>query len=284
MRIQSGDTLQNNIIENELNGISLASPTSGTVQTTTVSGNQFLDNQVAIDSTLGLLNAKISNNTFMGDVQESVDLDGASQSNVQIVNNQLTNDAPITLVNTAASTIINNVINNPDGDAIFLAGNVTGADVSKNQLSTTIAASLTSSDGIDVEAVDSATGNTGNRLGLNMINGFDVGIYVDAASTGNTFAGNTVESSSDDGIDVFSDGDTLNSNTANDNDGDGIGVFIDSTPTPNGSVTLAGNTTEGNSFEGDLPGGRWHGDRHRRHGRHEYFRDEYRRGDSDRQK
>ena len=113
----SGDTFQNDIIENELDAITLASPTTGTVQTTTVSNDQFSGNQTAIASSLGLSNAKFSGDTFSGDVVNSMAIDGAIQSNIQIVNNQLTNDAPILLANASGSKVDNNTATNPDGDA-----------------------------------------------------------------------------------------------------------------------------------------------------------------------
>jgi len=247
--VHSGDTFQNNMIEDELDGIALNGPTSGTVQTSTVSNNQFSDNQVAIASTLGLSNAKISGNTFSGDVVHSIELDGPNQSNVQIVNNQFTDDAPTLVANTSGSKIDNNTVTNPDGDAVFFAGGVTGTEVANNQFTTTITASLqTGSDGIDVISAYSTAANDNNRFANNVVNGFGYGLFM-SLSPGNTIVGNTIENSVDDGIQMLGTANDLSNNTVNDSGNIAFDILV------GGSMTLANNTANYNGTAFDLLSG-----------------------------
>lgn len=239
--MHSGDSFQNNVVEDELDGISLNSPTSGTVQTSTVSGNQFSDNQVAVASTLGLLNANITTNTFTGDVTDSVELNGPSQSNVEILNNQIDNDAQILLVNTADSQVSRNTINDPDGIGINLDGGVTATQVVLNNLTTTLPASTW---GIFVISGISTAGNDNNRFANNVVNGFGNGLFLSSPSTGNTLVSNTVENSTNTGIEITSDGNTLTDNTSEYNQLDGIDIFN------SGAVNFVGNVANNNGQDG----------------------------------
>jgi parallel beta-helix repeat protein len=242
--LHSGDTFRGNVFGNERDGLSLNSPTTGTVLQSSVAYNQFLHNQTAVVSPLGLSNARIAGNTFTGDVVDSIALSGPIQSNVQIIGNSMTADAPILVVNTSGSEIDGNAISNPHGDAIDLAGGVTGTEVSNNTLTTTIASTLhNGSDGIEMKSGISTAANGNDRIGGNAITGFDSGISVNSSS-GNTIIGNTIQNSSGSGIELVGHGNSLINNTADNNGADGISAVITD------SITVGANTADGNRSDG----------------------------------
>jgi parallel beta-helix repeat protein len=238
---QSGDTIQNNIIQGEFVGVALNSPTTGTVLASAVSNNQFQNNGTAIASTLGLENAKISGNTFSADATWSVAVNGTGASNVQIVNNQFTNDAPLLLVNADSSKIANNTITNPIADGIDLFGGVTNTAVTGNTLS---ASPAVFSDGIFAVSELSDAANTGNRFANNSIAGIGIGIEL-IVSTGSTISANNVSNESL-GIDILGGDASITNNNAN---GSGIQTFAD------GAITATGNTANGGNGMDIFAGG-----------------------------
>ena len=231
---QSGFTIQNDIIEGEFVGVALNSPTTGTVLASAVGNNQFQNNDTAIASTLGLENAKINGNTFSGDTTWSVEVNGTAASNVQIVNNQFTGDAPILLVNADSSEIDNNTITNPIGDAIDLWGGVTNSDITNNTISVSPAGF---SNGVFADSILSDAANSGNRFANNSISGLSDGIYL-ITSTGSTIVGNTITDCNT-GVAISGGDASVKNNGVSNNSEDGIEVFGD------GAITVAGNTANG---------------------------------------
>jgi parallel beta-helix repeat protein len=229
---QSGDTIQNNIIQGEFVGVALNSPTTGTVLASAVSNNQFQNNGTAIASTLGLENAKINGNTFSGDATWSVEVNGTGASNVQIVNNQFTDDAPLLLVNVDSSSVANNTISNSIADGIDLWGGVTNTAVTNNTLS----AGPASDDGIFADSILSDAANSGNRFANNSIDGFPLDIDL-TDSTDSTISGNiTTSTNGGFGIGIFGGDASITNNIANES---GIETFGD------GAITANGNTANG---------------------------------------
>ena len=237
---QSGFTIQNDIIEGEFVGVALNSPTTGTVLASAVSNNQFENNGTAIASTLGLENAKINGNTFSGDTTWSVEVNGPAASNVQIVNNQFTGDAPILLVNADSSEIDNNTITNPIGNAIDLWGGVTNSDITNNTISVSPAGY---SKGIFADSILSNAANSGNRFANNSISGLETGIELITA-TDNTISGNTI-TDCDTGIELLSSDATIKNNTVSDYSDDGIEVLGG-----DATITVTGNTANGDGEAG----------------------------------
>ena len=209
---QSGFTIQNDIFEGEFVGVALNTPTTGTVVASTVGNNQFQNNGTAIASTLGLENAKINANTFSGDSTWSVEVNGPAASNMQIVNNQFTGEAPLLLVNTDSSTINNNTITNPMGPAIDLWGGVTNSAITNNTVTASSPPSL--SIGVFAFSELSDAANSGNRFANNSFSGLDAGIQL-ATSTGNTISGNTITDCGT-GIELLSSDATIKNNIVSD--------------------------------------------------------------------
>ena len=277
----SGYNIIDDTFLNEAVGLYLNTTTNNSTKPTTVSSNRFLNNagstnQDGIFSDSGLANTTISNNYFTADTDASIKLTGSRQSNVQILNNQIYNDAEILVVNLSNSKIDGNTIINPNGNGIELGGNVTGTEVAKNNLSTTIpcinpaavnAAVITGPESLDgiVLAEDP---NSGDTVSSNTVHGFDVGISLTDAIN-DTVCGNTVWQSVTDGIDLInsscitvtgnstnqnhvngielsgSNGNTLSHNTSNDNSQDGILLLLMSS-----CNTVSCNTADYNGNDG----------------------------------
>ena len=164
---------------------------------TTVSGNTFVDNADGVSSDVAMNSIAISANTFTGDTSASVAVAGSSQSsNVQVMDNQVTNDAAIVLQNATSSTVEGNHIVNPhggNGDGIWLDGGVTRTVVERNSL----VGGPGSGNGVD----SSGAGNASDTISRNTVMDFARGIRLNAAS-GDTVLDNTVQQNNSAGIDV----------------------------------------------------------------------------------
>src|SRR5678815_3544608 len=82
-------------------------------------------------------NVKVEANSFTGETEGSVSFFGSAanpQSNVQIVDNTMTDDGPISLETINNVTITGNTINNSTAHAIWIAGGVSNVTISNNFL------------------------------------------------------------------------------------------------------------------------------------------------------
>jgi parallel beta-helix repeat protein len=124
-----GDHIVNNIITNNVFGLSLASDgpvlvKNNAFDTNTQPGSAS-GNGIYTDFTVS--NVKGEANSFTGDTEGSVSFFGSvanPQSNVQIVDNTMTDDGPISLETINNVTITGNTINNSAAHAIWIAGGV----------------------------------------------------------------------------------------------------------------------------------------------------------------
>jgi len=113
----AGDVISNNIITDNVFGMSIAS--DGSTQAT-ISGNLFDTNTRAgsasgngIYTDFTVSNVKVDGNHFTGNTEGSVSFFGSSanpQSNVTIVNNVMVDDGPISLQQISGVTIDHNEI------------------------------------------------------------------------------------------------------------------------------------------------------------------------------
>jgi parallel beta-helix repeat protein len=268
----SGEQVLNNIFAGDTIGLYL---NSNGVKPDTVSGNSFKSNNFAgaasgnaIYSDQGLKNATISKNFFTGDLNASVILVGgdgsfgalSTHSNVQIVSNVMTNDAPIIMINTINSKISGNQITNPDGSGIFFGGGVTKTEVSGNTLKGN-AASFTGinlrTDPLDYTGLaigpNGAIPNSGDKILNNTVIGFgDSGIRLREGTNGVTVQGNTLQNNGTGGDPTTGDGisvedsysNTITCNTATGNRRDGIRLS-----------DAQGNTVTGNNLTKNLEDG-----------------------------
>ena len=182
----------------------------------------------------------ISANTFTGDTSASVAVTGSSQSsNVQVMDNQVTNDAAIVLQNATSSAVEGNHIVNPyggNGDGIWLDGGVTRTVVERNSL----VGGPGSGNGVD----SSGAGNASDTISRNTVMDFARGIRLNAAS-GDTVLDNTVQQNNSAGIDV-ANGATHNTVKGNRAEGNFVGVAI----LVANANTITHNTAEDNQDAG----------------------------------
>jgi parallel beta-helix repeat protein len=222
---QSGDVIDDNVIENEQYGLVLNSQANAGTTSTTVRGNQFVNNVDDIFSDQTLWNALIGSNKFTGSTGAAVDLVGSSQSNIEILNNRISNDGPIVLANTTNSEIEDNTITDSNGDGIELAGGVATTLVSGNTLR-----------GSDVQSDSSAPSVNGIELNSSIAN---------PSNNEDQISGNTVHEYVDGILMTSAQSDAVSNNTTNLNTGTGI-----TTGDATSGVTLNGNTAQNNSLAG----------------------------------
>jgi len=271
----SGDQILNNLIANTTMGLYL---NSNGAHRTVVKGNVFDSNNQpgaasgnGIYSDQGLSNAQIVKNTFMGQTNASIIFVGASQSNVQIRDNTMTNDAPIIMANLTHSEISHNTMVHPNGSGIFLAGGSSDVTIKDNKLTggadtfTGINLRFDSGDypvtspntNILIQNNDiSGFGDAGIRLreGTNNVTvqnnhvqhngtaGGGLGGITVEDSNNNILKDNKANSNTGDGILLRNaNNNTVQNNTANSNTGDGIHV----TGTSTGN-TITKNTAQKN--------------------------------------
>jgi nitrous oxidase accessory protein NosD len=184
----SGYQILNNVIQNNIFGLYLNA--SGATQTI-VRGNLFKNNNRpgnasgdAIYSELGLANALIDNNAFVGNQHAALDLfgmDPPAQSNITISNNQIEgSDRPLMLLNMAGSMIAQNIIANATSSseaAIAIYGGVDGLAIVGN--------TIVNGAGAAVRITNSLGGNSNITAHFNRIVGNTAGgILVVSGYTG----------------------------------------------------------------------------------------------------
>jgi TusA-related sulfurtransferase len=142
----SGTQILNNVIQNNIAGISLAN-NSGTSQTV-IRANLIRDNNVAgpvsgtgiytdqFNAGGTLTNVLINNNTFSNDQNVAVLLgstQSGSQSNVTVSNNIMDgNGNGVLAFNLSSSSVRRNTITNSAGSQVVVGGGVTGLSISEN--------------------------------------------------------------------------------------------------------------------------------------------------------
>jgi parallel beta-helix repeat protein len=282
--LYSGEQILNNTLKNNTIGLYL---NSNGLKTTTVSGNTFDSNNFAgnmgsgqgdsIYGDQGLKNAVITCNSFTGDQNAAVILvwgppPGPAPfsavsfySNVQILSNQFTNEAPVIVGDMTNSKIDDNRFTNPTTTGIYVFGALTNSEIACN----TMRGNPMSRTGIYLDTFDVSAGgpylvahdpignvitDSGNKILNNTITGFGrSGIHLDSGSHGNTVQGNTLQNNGlagddaagDDGLTVdnsFSN--IIKNNCTSSNFRDGIRLF--------NSVanTVTGNSANSNKVDG----------------------------------
>jgi len=143
-RSTSGDTIDQNIIQNTTMGIYLN--TNG-AHTTTIQNNLIRNNNNpgaasgnGIYSDQGVSNVVIQRNYFTGNENASIILvdtgadPATAKSNITIRNNTIDHDSAMIFTNGTGIHIFNNTISNSTGSGVFFGGGVSNSDVSNNKL------------------------------------------------------------------------------------------------------------------------------------------------------
>ena len=142
----SGSTIENNIIQNNIAGLSLANNPNG--NPTVVRDNLFQNNNQAgpISGTAiytdqfnaggALANVVIDSNTFLNNQDTAVNFASsspASQTNITITNNVMTNDGnAVFLADTNGAVISGNTISGSIGSQVVLAGGDANVQITQN--------------------------------------------------------------------------------------------------------------------------------------------------------
>jgi parallel beta-helix repeat protein len=264
----SGDVIENDLIEHETTGLDLNSPANAGALLTNVSHNQFVNNVDDIISDEGLWTALIGNNQFTDSTDAAIDLKGSSEAYVRIVNNRTSNAGPILLANTANAEVELNVIIDPDGDGIVLAGGVTTTQVSNNTLRGDHVPnndSPHSVNGIELNSSVADAANSEDQISANSVRGFvdgilltsahsdtvsnnetdlntGIGIAAGAGTHDDTFNRNTAQNNSLAGFSLDGDEETIENNISHNNGADGFDLSGDQdTITSNKATTDKGN-------------------------------------------
>jgi len=227
-RANSAHHVRGNVIQNNTFGVYF---NSNGATPSDVSGNCIRNNNVAgaasgngVYSDQGLSNAVIGQNIFTGHENASIIMVGGpaaatSQSNLQISNNEIVEDAPIILINTTASSITGNSSDDSAGSGIFFGGNVDHVAVTANFIES---CAFT---GINLRTSFVNVPNSNNTIAGNEVERCgDAGIRVRDGSHHNTLTDNEVNRSGAEGIGLR-DGahhNTVSENHSQRNAGDGI--------------------------------------------------------------
>jgi parallel beta-helix repeat protein len=227
--------------------------------TSTISGNNFFgggsgptapQTDILVGGA-GASNVVISHNHFVNAAESiaSISVDAVNPStNIQVLNNSITSDAGIQVVNAADVKIDGNYILDPLTTAITLGGGVSNSQVDSNTI--IVAPGSSPPTGINGVVLDVGFGSvlpvdTNNVILGNSISGVTDGILLSPANN-TKITGNTVMLSVGDGIDVpGGTGTTLTSNLVMGSGGNGIRVA-------GSNSTLTGNVSEHNKQDGIL--------------------------------
>jgi uncharacterized repeat protein (TIGR01451 family) len=195
----SGYTVRNNIVQDNIFG--LYANSSGAAQTV-IRQNRFENNNQpgaasgnGIYSDLGLTNALVDDNRFVGNTSAAVLLAG-TQSNITITHNQVTSNGGIAIAGTTNALVINNTITSATTSGIVLIGGNNNVSVRENTVTNAATASgvrVTDDFGFGLNQNLHVDNNllAGNAFGIR-INAGAVGGAIDANCNrieGNTSAG-----------------------------------------------------------------------------------------------
>lgn len=177
----SGQTIVNNIIQNNIIGLYL---NSNGANPSLVQHNRFTNNNIpgpaggtAIYSDQGAVNVTITENSFSGSTDNAILFAGGAgtQSNISITDNVLTGDSEIGFLNTTNSSITGNTSTNSAAHGVYLGGGNDGITISDNTFS--VAGSGFSGIRLRNDAIPPAE-NTNIHILMNTITGSDFGIRI----------------------------------------------------------------------------------------------------------
>jgi parallel beta-helix repeat protein len=177
----TGYTIENNVIRDNVMGLYLNTSSATTTTSTTVTGNLFNNNNRegaasgnGIYSDQGLQNVTISGNTFTGaHSNSSIILVSDVSKNITITGNHLTNDNEILLTNTDGASITGNTITNSLFHGIQLGGGnnnvtITGNTITGNVTFPTASAIRVNGGPVNSNVSISNNSLTGNHYGVNV--------------------------------------------------------------------------------------------------------------------